>query len=142
MGWCDMIRSKSLALTALLLTIARPTAAQPPRPTDPARSVTLSLAEYNRLIDLANRPRVLDGAPVASAPASADLRILVDRDTARGVFNIRGNALRAGISSVNLLSGATLIDANASGQPLPLVSDGNTHAAFVPGPGPFSLALD
>jgi len=139
-----MATSTTIRLTALLLTVAVPVRAQqPPRPVDPARSVTLSLAEYNRLIDLANRPPQGPAVPpVAAVLASATLRVRADRDTARGVFDVNGDVLRAGVSRVSLLSGATLIDANAGGRPLPLVAEGNAHSALIPGPGPFSLTLE
>lgn len=139
-----MTTSKTIRLTALLLTLAASVRAQqPPRPVDPARSATLSLAEYNRLIDLANRPPQGPAtAPVASVLASANLRVRVDRETARGVFDVNGDVLRAGISRVSLLSGATLVDANAGGRPLPLIAEGNAHSALIPGPGPFSLTLE
>jgi hypothetical protein len=118
-------------------------AQQPPRPNDTPRAVTLTLAEYNRLIDLASRPpQTPTAAPVAAVVASADLRVRVDRDTARGVFTVAGDALRSGVSRVNLISGATLIDASADGRPLPLVADGAAHTALIPGPGPFSITLE
>jgi hypothetical protein len=105
--------------------------------------VTLSLTEYNRLIDLASRaPQGALVAPVAAVLASASLRVRVERDTARGVFAIAGDALRPGVSRVGLLSGATLIDANAGGRPLPLIAEGAAHTALIPGPGPFSLSLE
>ena len=136
--------SRTLTLIAVVLTVAHTAAAQqPPRPTETPRAVTLTLAEYNRLIDLASRPpQSPAAAPVAAVVASADLRVRVDRDTARGVFTVTGDALRAGVSRVNLISGATLIDASAGGRPLPLVADGAAHTALVPGPGPFSLTLE
>ena len=136
--------SKTMTLAAMLLTVAHATSAQqPPRPNETPRAVTLSLTEYNRLIDLASRPaQTPAAAPVAAVLASADLRVRVDRDTARGVFTVTGEALRSGISRVSLLSGATLIDATASGRPLPLIADGSAHTAMIPGPGPFSLALE
>ena len=43
---------------------------------------------------------------------------------------------------MNLMSGATLMEASVAGRPLPLTADGNAHAALVPGPGPFSLSLE
>jgi hypothetical protein len=136
--------SKTMTLAALVLTAAHAASAQqPPRPNETPRAVTLTLAEYNRLIDLANRPSPTPTtAPVAAVLASADLRVRVDRDTARGVFNLTGDALRSGVSRVNLISGATLIDASAGGRPLPLVADGAAHTALIPGPGPFSLTLE
>ena len=134
-----------LVLVAMFVTILSvvSSAQQPLRPTETPRAVTLTLAEYNRLIDLAARPTQGSNAPpVAAVLASADLRIRIDRDTARGVFNMTGDALRAGISRVSLLAGATVIEAHASGRPLPLVADGNAHTALVPGPGPFALTLE
>jgi hypothetical protein len=133
-----------MTLTAMLLIVAPGASAQqPPRPNETPRAVTLSLTEYNRLIDLASRPpQAPAAAPVAAVLASADLRVRVDRDTARGVFNVTGDALRTGVSRVSLISGATLIDATVAGRPLPLIADGTAHTALIPGPGPFSLALE
>jgi hypothetical protein len=121
---------------------ANASAQTPVRPPDAGRAVTLSLAEYNRLIDLASRAP--DGAapPAAFALASADLRVRVDRDLARGTFIVSGDVLRPGYSRVALLSGATLVEAASGGRPLPLVTDGAVHAALVPGPAPFSLTLE
>jgi hypothetical protein len=135
---------KSHALAVVIVAFAGASAAQqPPRPSELPRAVTLSLAEYNRLIDLASRPpQGPAAAPVASVLSGADLRVRVDRETARGVFNLAGEVLRAGVSRVSLMSGATLMEASVAGRPLPLVADGNAHAALVPGPGPFSLALE
>jgi len=134
-----------LVLVALLVVLlpCASAAQQPPRPNETPRAVTLTLAEYNRLIDLAARPPQGSNAPpVAAVLASAELRIRIDRDTAHGVFNMAGDALRAGLSRVSLLAGATVTEANAGGRPLPLVADGNAHTALVPGPGPFALTLE
>jgi len=136
--------SKILTVTAILLTAAHAASAQqPPRPNETPRAVTLTLAEYNRLIDLAARPpQPPTVAPVAAVVASADMRVRVERDTARGVFTVTGDALRSGVSRVIVISGATLIDATAAGRPLPLVADGAAHTALIPGPGPFSVSLE
>ena len=54
----------SCLVTALLAVTAHMAAAQrPPRPSESSRAVTLSLAEYNRLIDLASRPPQAPSAP-------------------------------------------------------------------------------
>jgi hypothetical protein len=130
--------SKTITLAVTLAMTAHVAFAQ-----QPPRAVTLTLAEYNRLIDLAARPSPAQAiAPVAAVLASSELRVRVDRDTARGVFTVNGDALRSGVSRVNLLSGATLIDASAGGRPLPLVAEGAAHTALIPGPGPFSLTLE
>jgi hypothetical protein len=139
-----MTTLKTRALATVFVACTTSAAAQQPlRPNDSSRSVTLSLAEYNRLIDLAGRPTQDPAvAPVAAVLASADLRVRVDRDTARGVFTLTGDVLRSGVSRVGLMSGATLIEASVSGRPVPLMADGQAHTALLPGPGPFSLALE
>ena len=136
--------SRMMTLAVIVIMTAHAASAQqPPRPNETPRAVTLTLAEYNRLIDLASRPpQAQTTAPVAAVLASSDLRVRVDRDTARGVFTVNGDALRSGVSRVNLISGATLIDASAAGRPLPLVADGAAHTALIPGPGPFALTLE
>ena len=135
---------RSFFFTLVLLTAAVSVAAQqPPRPDDPPRSVTMSLAEYNRLLDLAARAPVPPAAaPLAAVVSSAEVRVTVDRETARGVFGLAGQVLQPGVSRVALLTGATVIDATAGGRPVPLVAEGQVLHALVPGPGPFALALD
>ena len=139
-----MTRPNMTMLAAVLVSFAHAVAAQtPPRPNESPRAVTLSLTEYNRLIDLASRPPQSPAiAPVAAVLASADLRVRVERETARGVFNLTGEVLRSGLNRVSLLSGATLVDASAAGRPLPLLVEGTAHTALLPGPGPFALTLE
>ena len=114
-----MTRSNAYALAALFVAFADVAAAQqPPRRNESPRAVTLSLAEYNRLIDLASRSSAAPAvAPVASVLSGADLRVRVERDTARGVFNLTGDVLRAGVSRVSLMAGATLMEASLAGRP-------------------------
>ena len=55
----------------------------------------MPLAEYNRLLDLAARapaPRPRRRSP-RSSPAPT-CKVTVDRDTARGVFNLTGQVLQ------------------------------------------------
>jgi hypothetical protein len=46
------------------------------------------------------------------------------------------------VNRVTLLSDATVLEANADGRPLPLVVDGRSHQALLPGPGPFTANLE
>jgi hypothetical protein len=139
-----MTRLTTTTLTAAFAAMAHAAAAQQPlRPAEIPRTVTLSVTEYNRLIDLAGRPpQASTAAPVAAVLSSADLRVRVDRDTARGAFSVTGDVLRPGVARVNLLAGATLVDATAGGRPLALVAEGDAHTALLPGPGPFALTLE
>ena len=129
---------------AMIVTIVQSVAAQqPPRPGESPRTVTLALTEYNRLIDLANQPAPRSTiAPLAAVLGSADLRVRVERETARGVFTLAGEVLRDGVNRVHVLSGGTLVDASSGGRPVPLIAEANAHLALLPGPGPFSLALE
>ena len=135
--------TKLTTLTALFAAFTSTVLAQPPRPADTPRTVTLSVTEYNRLIDLAARPpQPQTAAPVAAVLSSADLRVRVDRETARGVFAVAGDVLRPGVAKVAVLNGATLVDATIAGRPLPLLAEGTAQTALLPGPGPFTLNLD
>src|SRR6202008_4268537 len=79
-----METGKAIATAAVLLACAHSAAAQqPPRPNEPPRGVTLPLAEYNRLVDLASRPPEIAAPPLPAVLASAELRVRVER-AARG----------------------------------------------------------
>jgi hypothetical protein len=115
---------------------------QSPTPASPPRTVTLTLAEYNRLVDLGDRPDT--SPPFPPAPwvvATADLLVRVEAGTARGVFTVAGEVLLEGVAQVPLIGSATLIEATQNGRALPLVSEGGIHHALLDGPGPFTVAL-
>jgi hypothetical protein len=137
------VTNVKLLTLAVWLLLAHVALAQQPPAAAAARSVTLSLAEYNRLIDLAGRP-VPDARvpPVPAVLASADVRVRVDGEAARGVFQLAGEVLRAGVNPVHLISSATLVAATTAGRPLPLVADGQSHAALLTGPAPFAVTLE
>jgi hypothetical protein len=141
-----MTLPKTVILAGFLLTITATAIAQAPapsRPAEPNGSVTLSLIEYNRLIDLASQPRdAATPAPVDAVVSMADMHVRVNHETARGLFNVTGEVLRAGVTPVVLLAGATLVDATAGGTSLPLMAAGGVHSALIPGPGPFALVLE
>jgi hypothetical protein len=76
-------------ITTLLVAVGSSAWAQRPRPPESPRSVTLSLAEYNRLLDLASRPPApTTVAPVGAVVASAELKVYVEGASARGVFSL------------------------------------------------------
>ncbi len=110
----------------------------------PFGTVTLSLAEYDRLVDLSARPaRPPDVPPVGAVLSKADLRVRADAIAARGTITVEGEVLRAGPVRVDLVAaGGAVLDARSAGRPVPLLVDGRGHAALLPGPGPFSVAVD
>lgn len=134
------------ATTLIVGTAHVSSAQQPARPVDTPRTVTLTVTEYNRLIDLAARPpQPQTTAPVAAVLSSADVRVRVDSETARGVFTVAGDVLRPGVVKVallDMLKGATLVDATIAGRPLPLLAEGTAQTALLPGPGPFTINLE
>jgi hypothetical protein len=109
----------------------------------PAGTVTLSRTDYDRLLDLATRRgRDPERAPVPAALTRADLRVRVSGNVARATIAVDGQVFHSGVVKVPLLNGATLLDARMADRPLPIVSDGNTHAALVAGPSTFSATLE
>ncbi len=139
-----LIATHVVSLTmGVWLLIGNGAAAQQPPSADTLRSVTLSLTEYNRLIDLAGRPAPAASVPpVAAVVAAALLRVRVEGDGARGVFDLTGDVLRSGVHRVALISNATLVAATSAGRPLPLVAEGPAHAALISGPAPFTATLE
>jgi hypothetical protein len=134
---------KQILIAVLVFSFAAPAAAQVVRPVDQPRSVTMSLTEYNRLLDLAARAPVPPAAaPAAAVVSSAELKITVDRDTARGTFNLAGQILHTGMTRVPLVNGATLVDASSGGRPVPLVTEGQALQALITGPGPFAISAE
>ncbi len=106
-------------------------------------NVTLSLDEYNRLVELAAKPpKKSDVAPLPYSVKHADLKLHVENDGVCGTVNLEGEVFRKGISKVPLTSGMTVLDAHQNGKGIPLLQENGTHMALLPGPGEFSVALD
>ena len=125
------------------LSIAEGGQARSAAPQPPAGTVTLSVADYDRLIDRAARPPARpEPPPVAAVVARAELRARVDGATARGTLRLEGEVFRRGQIEVPLVTGATLLDARADGRTLPLLQEGDSHSAIFPGPAPFTATLD
>ena len=112
------------------------------RPGEAPGRVTLSLTEYNRLIDLAGRPPQTPtvGAGGRGAVARRPARARRPRHRARR-FSLDGEVLRAGVASRHADHGRDAARGHAlEGRPLPLIAEGNAHTALLPGPGPFALS--
>jgi Carboxypeptidase regulatory-like domain len=106
-------------------------------------NVTLSLDEYNRLVELAAKPaKKSDVAPLPYSVKHADLKLHVENDGVCGSVRLDGEVFRKGISKVPLTSGMTVLDAHQNGKGIPLLQENGTHMALLPGPGEFSVALD
>ena len=106
-------------------------------------SVTLTLDEYNKLVEMAAKPpKKPDVAPLPYSIKHAGLKLRVETEGVRGAIELEGEVFRKGMSKVPLTSGITILDAHQSGKGIPLIQENGTHAALLPGPGDFSVALD
>src|SRR5215831_3433541 len=134
----------------LLLIVASGTYAQtrntrseiPVPPPTSSGTVTLSLAEYNRLTELAaHKPKSAEEAPLPFALASAAFKLRVDDQSLQGTVDIAGTVLEKGSVKVPLMSGLTVLEASQANNPLPLLLEGTTQTAILNGPAPFVVSL-
>lgn len=134
-----------LAATTLGQQRSTATFAPPSDATLPAGSagtVTLALAEYNRLVELATHPaKASEAAPLPFVLSRAAFKLRVEEQTLLGALDIEGSLLERGPVKVPLTTGLTILQAQRAGNPLPLIQEGQTHAAILNGPGLFAVSL-
>jgi len=108
-----------------------------------AGTVTLSLAEYNRLSELATRkPKIAAAAPLPYVLSRAAFNLRVEDQSITGLVNIDGSVFENGATKVPLISNWTILDAKQATNPLPLMQEGLSHSAVLSGPGTFSVSLN
>lgn len=113
----------------------------PPVPS--SGNVTLPLDEYNRLLELANKPtRKIETPPVPYTLKRADLKFHVASESVQGTVQLQGEILRKGMTKVPLTTGMAILDARQEGKSLPLELEGGTHTAVLAGPAEFAVTLD
>lgn len=105
-------------------------------------TVTLSLAEYNRLAELAARkPKTTEAAPLPFVLSSATFKLRVQEQSLTGVVEVAGSVLEKGSVKVPLTSGLTVLEASQANTALPLLLEGTTENAILNGPAPFAVSL-
>jgi Carboxypeptidase regulatory-like domain len=105
-------------------------------------TVTLSLSEYNRLVELANRKDKLpDEVPQPFVLSRAVFKLRIENQTLVGTVDIDGSLLAKGSVKTPLTTALTILEAKQSNNPLPLLQEGSSHAAILNGPGPFAVSL-
>lgn len=113
----------------------------PPIPTSSGQ-VTLTLAEYNRLSELASKkPTKSDAPPRSYVLSRAAFKLHVEEQTVLGSVELAGSVLEKTATKVPLTQGLTVLEAKQAGNSLPLLQEGPTHAAVINGPGNFSVSL-
>ena len=116
---------------------------KPALPLPDPGNVTLTLDEYNKLVELAAKPpKKPELAPLPYSIQHADVKLRVENEGVRGTIRIEGEVFRKGVSKVPLTSGMTILDAHQNGKGIPLTQENGTHTALLPGPGEFSIVLD
>ena len=128
-------------MCAAQMAVAEENSATLPLPN--SGNVTLTLDEYNRLVELAGKPpKKLDNAPLPYSIKHADLKLHVEKDGVLGTVELEGEVFHKGVTKVPLTSGMTILDAHQNGKGVPLQQENGMHAALLPGPGEFSVGLD
>ncbi|HEV7682725.1 MAG TPA: carboxypeptidase-like regulatory domain-containing protein [Pyrinomonadaceae bacterium] len=106
-------------------------------------TVTVSLAEYNRLMELAaKKPKTTEAAPLAFVLSRAAFKLQVVEQSLTGSVAIDGSVLEKGSVKVPLTSGLTILEAKQASSPLPLLQEGPNHSAILSGPGAFAVNLN
>ena len=109
---------------------------------DPGQ-VTLTLDEYNKLVEMAGRPpKKTEMAPLPYSIQHAELKLKAENNGVMGSVELEGEVFHKGMSKVPLTRGMTILDAHQNGKGVPLLQEGGTHAVLLPGPGDFSISLD
>ncbi|HEV8189522.1 MAG TPA: carboxypeptidase-like regulatory domain-containing protein [Pyrinomonadaceae bacterium] len=112
-----------------------------PAPSSPS-TVTLSLAEYNRLIELSTRKaKTPDEVPLPYVLSHAVFKLRVENQTLVGSVDIDGSLLQKGPVKTPLTTALTILEAKQLNSPLPLLQEGPYHSAILNGPGPFAVSL-
>ncbi len=106
-------------------------------------NVTLPLAEYNRLIDLASKSvKTLEPPPNNYTLKSADIKLHVSSGNVLGTVALDGEVFLKNATKVPLASGVTVLSAQREGRPLPLLQEGGLTTAVLPGAGEFAVTLE
>src|SRR5215204_7343435 len=138
---------RALILILLITVVAagqqRNTTVSAPLPAPgTAGTVTLSLSEYNYLVELATRKGTTpDEVPLPFVLSHAVFKLRVENQTLVGTVDIDGSLLEKGSVKTPLTTALTILEAKQSGNPLPLLQEGSSHSAILNGPGLFSVSL-
>ena len=112
-----------------------------PAPGGPG-TVTISLREYDRLIELATRKTATpDRVPLPFVLSHAIFKLRLEQQTLVGTVDIDGSLLEKGPVKTPLTTGLTILEAKQAGTALPLLQEGINHSAILLGPGPFAVSL-
>jgi hypothetical protein len=106
-------------------------------------NVALPLDEYNKLVELANKPaKKPEAPPLPYAIKRAELKLQVTGESASGSIEMEGEVFAKGGAKAPLVSGLTILNAQEKGKDLPLEQEGGVDTAVLSGPGEFNITLE
>ncbi len=133
------------SLMVLILAFSFPCLAQEKNnlPLPASGNVTLPLDEYNRLIELVNKPSIKPEVPlIPYAIKRADLKLHVTNESVLGTVQCDGEIFVKGVTRIPLLNSPAILDARQAGKALPLEQRSGVQSAILSGPSEFSIMLD
>jgi hypothetical protein len=134
---------KKLLAILMMFSVYAMGAETAPLPLPTTGNVTLTLAEYNRLVELATKARKThEKPPLPYALKRAEMKLHVASQTVLGSLQLDGEVFSKGAAKVPLTSGLTILNARQEGKSLPLEEEGSTSMAILPGAAEFSVALE
>jgi hypothetical protein len=134
---------KKLLATLMMLSVYAMGSENASLPLPTTGNVTLTLAEYNRLVELAAKSgKKHETPPLPYAIKRTDMKLHVTNDTVLGTVQLDGEVFSKGAAKVPLTTGLTILNARQEGKSLPLEQEGSTSTAILPGAAEFSVALD
>jgi hypothetical protein len=134
---------KTYLFPVLLVLAAMAMADDKMLPLPNSGNVTLTLDEYNRLIEMAAKPpKKSDAPPLAYSIKHADMKLHIEDGVILGTVQLDGEVFRKGISKVPLSAGMTIFDAHSGVKSVPMQLENGTQTALLPGSAEFSVALD
>jgi len=134
---------KKLLAILMMFSVYAMGAETAPLPLPTTGNVTLTLAEYNRLVELATKAgKTHEKPPLPYALKRAEMKLHVASQTVLGTLQLDGEVFSKGAAKVPLTTGLTIINARQEGKSLPLEEEGSTSMAILPGAAEFSVALD
>jgi hypothetical protein len=134
---------KKLLATLMMFSIYAMGAETTSLPLPTTGNVTLTLAEYNRLVELASKTsKQREAPPLPYAIKRVEMKLHITNATVLGTLQLDGEVFSKGAAKVPLTTGLTILNARQEGKSLPLEQEGSTTKAILPGAAEFSVALD
>ncbi len=106
-------------------------------------NVSLSLEEYNRLVELATKPtKKPELPPINYAVKHADLKLRVEDESVSGNVVLDGEVFKKGMTKVPLTTGMTILDVREQSKGVPLTPENENQVAILNGPAEFSVNVN